>query len=69
MKKPFRVTQQFDRHREYERCDALDMHGRRCRKRASVITHYHGASDVYPFSEDVPQWVRVALCLKHGKDL
>ena len=50
------------------RCQALDMHGRRCRgDKRLVAVSYHGDPELYGWLANTnnPSWVRVYLCPKH----
>jgi hypothetical protein len=50
------------------KCQALDIHGRRCRSdKRLVAVNYHGHSEIYGSGSDGPEptWVRVYLCDKH----
>lgn len=47
-------------------CRALDIHGRRCRKRAVCIQRYHGSPELYSWFEGQPTWVVVELCEAHA---
>lgn len=49
------------------RCQALDLDGKQCRKRADMESNYHGG-DLYQLSETKPGWVRIKLCIAHRID-
>ena len=51
-----------------EMCIALDNDGKRCRRRAVRIEHYHGDSEIYGTcnNDPWPCWVRAAFCDEHS---
>jgi len=50
-----------------ERCVALFDTGKRCRRLAVRVAHYHGEHELYDHYGPEPTWVRAALCDKHSK--
>lgn len=46
------------------RCEALDVNGKRCRRRATWRGPYHGDGEC--LREDGPKWVVVHLCNDHA---
>lgn len=51
-----------------EQCAAIDDKGKRCRRQAVRVEHYHGDHELYGyFNEPWPSWVRAALCDKHSE--
>jgi hypothetical protein len=49
------------------RCQALDMDGRRCRRKAVKQEEYHGDAEIYGYPSPRPQWVKVWFCEQHAK--
>jgi len=49
-------------------CAVLDLHGKRCRKRAVRLEHYHGDDELYAsYGIDHPkEWVVVPMCALHA---
>lgn len=47
------------------RCQALDMNGKRCRRRATRHMKYHGNHELYDSNGPEPTWVQIVLCDKH----
>lgn len=45
-----------------KRCVCLDVHGRRCRRRATYQTHYFGDARVNP---RLPSFVMIEMCAEH----
>ena len=49
------------------KCMTLDMHGRRCMKKAKWIGSYHGDPQLISYGDDdYPQWVLTELCELHA---
>ena len=49
------------------RCQALDMDGKRCRRKTGLkLVDYHGDHELY-YEEPEPDWVTVWLCEWHRK--
>lgn len=51
------------------KCQALNMHGRRCDGNAKFVCHYHGDGEQYLYGSTRPKWVRVFLCTAHAKEM
>lgn len=49
------------------RCVALDINGKQCRRTAIGLYSYHGESELYGGWDEVgePSWVVAAFCEKH----
>ena len=54
-----------------DRCQALDMNGKRCRCSAVGSYQYHGDNELYGFCSNskAPSWVQVRLCSTHNDAL
>jgi hypothetical protein len=50
-------------------CQALDINGYRCRRRAVERHKYHGENELYLMSGDCPPWVLVELCAICSRDM
>jgi len=51
------------------RCVVLDIHGKRCNKKVTHRTSYHGDGELYSSFEDQPQWVIIDVCALHAAKL
>lgn len=53
------------------RCVALDQHGGRCRKAATMHERYHGNEEFYGYLTERKgvQWIVAAFCDEHGPAL
>ena len=47
---------------ERPRCQALNLLGKQCRKRAVKQLNYHGDSEIYYGNSNGPSWVCIWVC-------